>query len=239
MEPLQAPPSFRVERAGGGERTLVDLALPDLRRYERVVARLTPRVERFLDLGVLANRVGLSGPRPFAPARRRWVETLAGLTGPEGAAVVLVTDVRRCYASIGSGAVEAGLRRVGVGVDDRAAVQAFLRATTGAGIDGLPVGPDPSAILANAVLAIGDDAVRHEGARLVRWVDDVVIAGDAATVRRAYAAWLVALHDLGLREREEKRRRLLAGSGEHDDEASSFALLSRYEQALGREVFAS
>ncbi len=46
----------------------------------------------------------------------------------------------------------------------------------------------PSAVLANAVLGELDRAVRSTGARHVRWVDDVVLWGARAEVRRALDA---------------------------------------------------
>jgi hypothetical protein len=53
-------------------------------------------------------------------------------------------------------------------------------------------------MLANAVLAIADDAVRAEGVAHLRWVDDVAFIGDRRAVRRAFVAWRGALADLGL-----------------------------------------
>ena len=46
------------------------------------------------------------------------------------------------------------------------------------GVRGLPVGPDPSAWMAEAVLAIADERARLAGTAPIRWVDDVVFAGD-------------------------------------------------------------
>jgi hypothetical protein len=119
--------------------------------------------------------------------------------------VVITSDVRRCYRSIGPTAVERGLRRAGVDAGTRHSIARLLGAFRGAGIEGLPVGPWPSGVLANAVLAVADDAVAAEGATIARWVDDVVIAGGPNEVARAGAAWLRALHDLGLLEHEGKR----------------------------------
>ena len=69
--------------------------------------------------------------------------------------------------------------------------------------EGLPVGPIASAVLADAVLAAGDDAIRVTGTAHVRWVDDVAIfAPDARTravafeaLRRAWASLGLQLHD--------------------------------------------
>ena len=58
---------------------------------------------------------------------------------------------------------------------------------------------------AEAVLALADERARIAGCLPVRWVDDVVFAGDPAAVHRAWRAWTVALGELGLREHEGKR----------------------------------
>ncbi len=84
-------------------------------------------------------------------------------------------------------------------------IASWLRAFRDAGVDGLPVGPAGSALLADAVLAAGDDALRSTGASFVRWVDDVAIF---APDRRARAAALGALREawasLGLEMHEQK-----------------------------------
>ena len=46
----------------------------------------------------------------------------------------------------------------------------------------------------------------------IRWVDDVVFAGDRDAVRRAHAAWTRALDDVGLRENEAKRGTFVPGT---------------------------
>ena len=192
-------PSFRtrtLRTSAGAERLLVELDGPDLRWFEAVVRPAVPAVERSLAPGVLANRVGPRGPVPIGPARARWDRTLAAAASRPGL-VVVRSDVRRCYASITATAVEAGLRRAGVG-RERADVSSFLDGLRRAGIEGLPVGPGPSAVLANAVLAIADDAVRAEGVAHLRWVDDVALIGDRRAVHRAFAAWRAALAELGM-----------------------------------------
>jgi hypothetical protein len=201
MDRLHRPPSLRpIVAPSGVSRLLVDLGPEDLRRYRSLVAAAAPRIERRLAAGVLAGRVG---PGKHRHARAVWDRTVAGLrVGPDRSA--LRADVRRCYRSIGPGAVEAGLRRAGVDDAVRDEIAAFLRAIRNAGVQGLPVGPSPSLVLANAVLAIADDAVRREGVGYLRWVDDVVLIGEAARVGRAAAAWRGALQELGLDEHPGK-----------------------------------
>ncbi len=84
-------------------------------------------------------------------------------------------------------------------------IASWLRAFRDAGVEGLPAGPVGSALLADAVLAAGDDALRSAGASFVRWVDDVAIF---APDRRARASALGALREawasFGLEMHEQK-----------------------------------
>jgi hypothetical protein len=113
--------------------------------------------------------------------------------------LIVRSDVRDCYASIGPGAVAGSL---GAARADRAAVDALLRlldALRRHGVPGLPVGPAPSAVIANAVLADGDRAIASAGVAHARWVDDVLLfAGSAGEARRAFDAWRRALDAAGL-----------------------------------------
>jgi hypothetical protein len=187
----------------GARRLLISLDPRDLRDYERAIAAAVAPIERSLGGMVRANRADHTGPRPYGPAAAAWHADLRELAGRPG--VVITSDVRRCYRSIGPAAVERGLRRAGVDPQTRGSIAGLLAAFGGAGIEGLPVGPWPSGVLANAVLAVADDTVAAEGATIARWVDDVIIAGPSTAVARAGAAWRRALHDLGLLEHEGKR----------------------------------
>jgi hypothetical protein len=77
------------------------------------------------------------------------------------------------------------------------------------GVRGLPIGPAPSAVIANAVLVAGDEALVASGAEFVRWVDDWWLAarsaGHAIELVEVLAA---ALQPLGLRLHEAKTRLL-------------------------------
>ena len=79
---------------------------------------------------------------------------------------VAVTDVRECYGSITSRVVEQRLRAIGAPEDGIDEVRSWLRAFREAGVDGLPVGPVASAVLADVVLAAGDDALREDRCEL-------------------------------------------------------------------------
>jgi hypothetical protein len=212
-EPSVAPPILRaVTDAGGRRRWLTDLDPRDLLRYERAVAPLIPAIEAHLSAGVVANRARMDGRlRPVGAARRSWDRALGRLATAAPAKAAVIADVRRCYASIHPEVVDLTLAEAGVRASDRAPVVAFLEELARIGHRGLPIGPDPSAILANGVLALADVAVLRTGASLLRWVDDVVIvAADASAAGRAFDAWAGALEKVGLTPHEGKLRRLTA-----------------------------
>jgi hypothetical protein len=177
--------------------------------FARSVVEVAPTIERALGRESYANRlVGWDARRglllePWRHARRRWHGDVRRLGGR--GRFVAVTDVRECYASIDPSVIARRLRILAAPsarVDD---IASWLGAFRDAGIDGLPAGPAGSALLADAVLAAGDDALRSTGASFVRWVDDVAIF---APDRRARAAALGTLRDvwasLGLEIHEQK-----------------------------------
>ncbi len=148
-------------------------------RYVALVARVAGAVEAGLSPAVAANRVAASRERPpmlrlepWRRERRVFAARLRRLAGSERC--VVFADVRDCYGRIEPGVVERALRRLGCDAVAARAVRAFLDRLASGGVRGLPVGPDASAVLANAVLAGADAALRSAGVRHLRWVDDVV-----------------------------------------------------------------
>jgi hypothetical protein len=169
---------------------------------EPVPATAYAKVVRAAAVRVAGYGITLS-PGGLPDARRAWHRAVAATTGP--GVVAIRSDVRDCYASITPSAVEAGLRDADADPAARARIVEMLRSMQRDGVRGLPVGPAPSAILADAVLAIGDRAVVQGGGRIVRWVDDVVItADDRPTALRSFDAWRRALGPLGLVPHEGK-----------------------------------
>ena len=114
-----------------------------------------------------------------------------------------VVDVRDCYGSIAPETIAALLG------PEAAPAVAVLRHLRDEGVRGLPVGPEPSAILANAVLSAMDEAIRATGARHRRWVDDVIVWGTLDEVRRARATLDGAVARVGLALHDRKTRWLL------------------------------
>jgi hypothetical protein len=201
----QRPPGpIRWERhakPGGGERWIARLRPRDDRTYRRLVAPLVPAIERSLGPDAFANRA-IAGARlrPWAPARDAWwrVARTAATDRAEGI-VIVRSDVRDCYGSMG----ERALRAIRIGPE----LDGFLRALGDTGVRGLPVGPDPSAILANAILAAADHEAGAAGCRAIRWVDDVLlVAAGRRSAQRGFDAWRRALADLGLEAHDGKTR---------------------------------
>ena len=190
----------RQTKPGGGERRLARLDPADDETYRRLVAPLVPRLERLLGPSAVANRATTDAHlRPWTGARRVWRRALRAALAGERHVVVVAADVRECYASIR----EPGLAAAGVSDE----LTAFLRGLRERGVKGLPIGPDPSAILANGVLAVADREAAAAGCRPIRWVDDVVFAAAGRrSAQRAFDAWRRSLAELELEANEDKTR---------------------------------
>ena len=200
-------------RHARGSRRVAILDPDTLRTYTHLVAEIGATVEAALSQRVVANRVDTCAVEPPALRLRPWraerdafAARLSELA--EAGGVLTFADVRRCYASISPSTVGAELRRLGVGT--AGAIEAFLRGLEPDGVRGLPVGPDPSAVLANAVLGRADLALERAGVPHVRWVDDVVLS--SSDPRGALGVLRGALEEIGLRLNERKTRIVLDGS---------------------------
>lgn len=197
---------LRVRRPGV-DRTLAILDRGTLDRYVSLVARAAGDIERCLSPNVLANRVAawsvhppMLRLRPWRSERRAFAARLLALA--ERRVPLAFVDVECCYASITPRVVERAL--LDVGSEGPADLERFLRVLERAGVTGLPVGPAPSAVLANAVLASVDRALERTGLRHIRWVDDIVLAADDPEAGLAVVS--DALAPLGLRLNDGKTR---------------------------------
>jgi hypothetical protein len=151
--------------------------------------------------------------QPWTSARRRYRrEVAAAARSSRGA---FVGDVFDCYASIRAGAVERALTDLGLAQNDIAGVCDLLRSFEERGVRGLPVGPSPSAVLANAVLVPVDRALREAAdGPVFRWVDDVVaFTSGRRAAERVAGAFHRSLHDAGLVAHPDKCRASLDGAG--------------------------
>jgi hypothetical protein len=187
-------------------------------RYTSLVAAVAGDVEARLDRRVLANRVVSHSVEPpmlrLAPWRAErdgFARRLAGLAAR--APCLVLTDVRDCYGRIGPAAVERSLLALGCAAPASRAVSRFLRGLAPHGLRGLPVGPDASAVLANAVLSRLDAALRAAGVEHLRWVDAVVAFAEGPADARAVLGLVdAALARIGL-ERHEGKTRVLTDPG--------------------------
>jgi hypothetical protein len=199
----------------GRVRWVADLTPEAARAYATSVAAVVTPVERRLGPGVLADRARTpSGEAlslvPWTEARRRWRAAARRGSGGPGRRALLVADVRACYASITPASVAHALAEAGAPPPAIAAVLACLERFADDGVRGLPIGPAASAVLANAVLAAGDDALRGCGLPHLRWVDDTVaFAPSTAAARRALDRLRSALAGEGLELHEGKTRLVL------------------------------
>ncbi len=203
-----------VEAASGTGRARW-IARPDARtaeRYATAVAAVAPRIEARLDRAVVANRVAALTTDPLGlrleswrTARARFRSAVRGLANE--AVAVVAADVRDCYGSIAATEVAERLRRWACPAGSVEAVDRALQAFRRAGVCGLPVGPDPSAVLANAVLSSIDEALRDAGLAHVRWVDDVLVfLTDPSGCSDALEVLASSLGSVGLRLAEHKTR---------------------------------
>jgi hypothetical protein len=213
-----------LRRPGAEPRWLTELDERTAIVYARLVRRHAGLIEASLGSGVIANRVGPRGTlRPLAASRSAWRRRLTHAMRARAGVAVVSGDVSRCYASIRPGALRLALAGCGVVPGAADELLHLLARIARAGTPGLPVGPEPSAVLANAVLATADRAATQAGAELYRWVDDVVLIGpDRSTVMRSFDAWTHGLRAVGLRPNDAKTR--IWGSG---DEAVAALRLGR------------
>lgn len=195
-------------KPGGGVRTLSLLRPGDSVRYRALSRPAAVRIEAALTPGVMANRSGpVLGLRPLGRARREWQARVTRSVLGRERAVVVASDVHDFYPSVREPALLRALHLVDVPEAKATALMSFLHELWDEGVRGLPIGPEPSAILANAVLAAADRAVGATGVILIRWVDDVVfVAGDRHQAVRALEAWSAALGHMGLQINEAKTR---------------------------------
>jgi hypothetical protein len=132
---------------------------------------------------------------------------LAGRAG-----TVAVADVRNCYASIRDEVLADRLLRLGAPPREVERLRGLLERFHDQGISGLPVGPEPSAILANAVLGDADRALARAGVTSLRWVDDIVVfAASEPAAARALDRLAAGLADAGLEPAVEKTHLLSTG----------------------------
>ena len=112
-------------------------------RNRRLVLPLVPRIERSIGPAAFAARAAPDGRlRPVQGARSAWRRAVRRSIVAPAASVVIVSDVRDCYPSVGERALEA--------LGCSGALASFLRALAGAGVRGLPIADRASGTGASA-----------------------------------------------------------------------------------------
>ena len=197
--------SVPIAKPQGGTRWLTVLDPVGQAEYRAVVRPLAGRIERSLGHEVRAIRASSRGEpwklAPWRQARASWRGSVRrAIRDVSSGTTFAVADVRDCYASISP---ETLAELLG---PEAAHAIAVLRRFRECGVRGLPIGPEPSAILANAVLSRLDDAIRRSGVRHLRWVDDIALWGPTADVREAMRSLQMAAATLGLDLHLEKTR---------------------------------
>lgn len=182
-----------IAKTGGGRRVLTRLGPAAEIAYAAIVGSADLEVRGH---GIVLGAGGLSA------ARRAWTRAVERTTA---GAFVIRSDVRACYPSIVPGVAAAAFAEAGADRRTADLLHEVLRRCRREGSDGLPVGPTPSAIVADAVLSRADRAVAGAGATIVRWVDDVVIAASGRRAAyRGFDAWCRALAEAGLAPHDGK-----------------------------------
>lgn len=193
---------------GKSGRVLTCLGEPAYLEYASAVTGVAQRIEEGLAGCVHGGRVSRLDPLSIEDWREARVRhRRAALHLAVGATTALGVDVADCFRSIGVDQVREALSHLGTPPAAMDRVCAFLDKTRSAGIPGLPVGPDPSAVLANAVLRSLDVVAERSGAAHVRWYDDVLIF--SGSIREAFQAEeeiARACREIGLRLNPGKRR---------------------------------
>lgn len=190
-------------KPGGGRRTMARLSGRDAARWQGVADRVVALVERTLGDEVAANRSASRTrwePGPLGPALVR-ARRLAASVAMRSEAVVRA-DVANFYGSVTPSVVHASLRRAGAERDDATTAADLVDGWGSDGCRGLPIGPSPSALVANAALVPLDEALG--GLDFLRWVDDVLVGTPENRVDETLDRLDEALDAIGLRRSAAK-----------------------------------
>lgn len=191
----RTPRTFVAPKMTGGFRTVTQLDPTDTLLYSAAVHAIAPAIE--------ASRAPTDQVFSFRLAAREdgylwrtelgWVDFVARakvLSEEETCSYVLVADISDFYGQIGISTVGEALEDAGVSTTWAKNIGNMLVSYAGRRGRGLPIGPHPSALLAEAVLGRVDRHLLRNGRPFVRYVDDIRIF--CGSLRDARAAW----HDL-------------------------------------------
>ena len=139
----------------------------------RIVAPIAAKVDRSI---VFSAEVSGRPPgwslAPHRPAHRRRQERGLELLAVQRCAGLLVLDVRDFFGSITLDHLGPALVGMGAPEGAVASIALALRRWSLDGLEGVPVGFEGSALMANSFLSPGDEALVRLGLGVVRWMDD-------------------------------------------------------------------
>ncbi len=223
---FEEPRFEAVGKPGGGVRILTRLSDADSAAYSSAVAEVAPAIERALGPEAMADRAvclrsGQLRSEHWRPAYERLNLNGRRLLADRGSTHLLLADVRDCFVSIQPDVLRGRLVSIGAPGPAVEVVMEQIRDFAEKGVGGLPIGPTPSAVLANAVLEHADSALRIAGIRFLRWVDDVMIFTDSRLQSDHVRALLTrSWREVGLEMNETKTRTVR----DRDEAASIFAI---------------
>ncbi len=216
---LEIPPTeleFELFPVRLGYSKVRDFASPhpiDEILYRIVGGRITGNVERALDESVVSWRLTTQPPawrlwdknESFARQRKE----VRSLSRHEPFPGALVTDVTNYFPSIATEILIKHLTSLSAPREAVSYVEAALLSWQGAGLKGIPIGPETSALLGNVFLSPIDDELTSLGFKYVRLTDDLVVLPPHTGVGLDDVVSLIddRLAQLGLKRSELKTER--------------------------------
>jgi len=204
-----------VPKPGGGFRVTVQLdpidsILYTALAYEAAESIEQSRVDRSQQVAC-SYRIKLDAKGSFFAAESGWNDfhqRSVELTNIEGFTHVLLADIADFYNQISLHRVESALYTANLARPRVDTIHEFLLALNLKQSRGLPVGPLPSILLAEALLTDVDNFLLRRGASYVRYVDDFRIfcrsRADAITLQHDLTEYLYTSHRLSLESHKTK-----------------------------------
>lgn len=204
---------------GAKLRTMAVIRGPDLVMLRAAGGRIIQTTDPMLSNRVLSSRLDPNGGHPWAfrepgPSHRRWRERAMAEVRSDPHAEAWRTDVKHYFGSVDHHVLLARLGEWRCDLDAISLVTNVIREWSRGGLAGLPIGPELSAVLGNALLLPVDHALEGEGQSHYRYMDDVVVVGRDLSPARLTEVVDEALSALRLRRNEEKTVFLAEGEAE-------------------------
>lgn len=167
---------------GGKLRQLSVLGCRDLVAYSSASARIASKTDRQLSPRVYSCLLNVGPPRwtlhPHGKWHAKFRSSSIALLRSGSCSAMRVEDIENYFGSVSLPVLIEFLAKSGC---ERRAIQTVARLLGTwqcAGLAGLPVGPDASRLLGNALLLPLDLAIRSLGVEHRRWMDDSLVFGE-------------------------------------------------------------